>query len=51
MGIKRNDDVPVQMPPDFMLALPSRDVLCFPQTGLCQQSRKLQSEGEVPQVR
>ena len=29
MGIKRNDNVPVQMPPDFMLALPSRDVLCF----------------------
>ena len=29
MGSKRNDNVPVQMPPNFMLALPSRDVLCF----------------------
>jgi len=29
MGIKRNENVPVQMPPDFMLAVPSRDVLCF----------------------
>jgi len=29
MGIKRNDNVPVQMPPDFMLAVPSRGVLCF----------------------
>jgi len=29
MGSKRNDNVPVQMPPDFMLAVPSCAVLCF----------------------
>jgi hypothetical protein len=51
MDSKRNDNVPVQMQPDFFANCTLTWCTLFPQTGLCQQSYKLQAGGEVPQVR